>query len=433
MPYVTNLLMVFGWGKKKDEKQTMKTAPSEKEIHLSDVKNIIDEITSLREKTLIEESKSFKNEISYQLDELVRIAKKLERDDLNTDDIDKHLKMLVQRGKTQVIDTIKKEADTKFSDLKTIDDVFNFNKKSSQILKKIGDVLGLQTRVIHIFAKKYANKLKFILSNQKSDLDEIKTMLDNYTKMKDNITDVLDDLNKISSLKKLQETSGTKLEQLQGSINAIDKKTGQIEQDIDKLKSSNEYAKFLEIKKQIVDLDSEKRKITHEIDLQFTKISRPLSKYSYITSLEKHQKQLMGKLIDRPFAVLSVENKTDIITILQAARKNVLSSSISVKDPDKTIAQIDETTEMLDSFISKVSEFNTTKGKLEGSLSVFSVRDLNQKESELSKLRDDKQNLESKIHTLEEDISDSKNEIPDVVIDIEIKLKVISSSKYRIV
>jgi len=433
MPYVTNLLMVFGWGKKKEEKQTMEKASLEKEIHLSDVKNIIDEITSLREKTLIEESKSFKHKISYQLDALVKIAKKLERDDLNTDDIDRHLQILVQRGKTQVIDTIKKEADTKFSDLKTIDDVLNFDKKSSQILKKIGDVLGRQTRVIHIFAKKYANKLKLILSDQKSDLDAIKTMLDNYTKMKDNITDVLDDLNKISSLKKLQESTGTKLEQFQDLINAIDKKTGQIEQDIDKLKSSKEYAKFLEIKKQIDDLDSEKGQITHEIDLQFTKISRPLSKYSYITSLEKHQKQLMGKLIDRPFAVLSAENKTDIITILQAARKNVLSSSISVKDPGKTITQIDETTEMLDSFISKVSEFNITKGKLEDSLSIFSVRDLNQKESELSKLSDDKQNLESKIHTLEEDISNSKKEVPNVVIDIEIKLKAISSSKYRIV
>ena len=433
MPYVTNLLMVFGWGKKKDEKQTMETTPSEKEIHLSDVKNIIDEITSLREKTLIEESEYFKNKISYQLYELVKIAKKLERDDLNTDDIDRHLKMLVLRGKTQVIDTIKKEADTQFSDLKTIDDVLNFDKKSSQILKKIGDVLGRQTRVIHIFAKKYANKLKFILSNQKSDLDEIKIMLGNYTKMKDNITDVLDDLNKISSLKKLQETSKTKMEQLQDSINTIDKKTVQIEQDIEKLKSSNEYAKFLEIKKQIDDLDSEKRQITHEIDLQFTKISRPLNKYSYITSLEKHQKQLMGKLIDRPFTVLSAENKIDIITILQAARKNVLSSSISVKDPDKTITQIDETTEMLDSFISKVSEFNTTKGKLEDSLSIFNVRDLNQKELELSKLSDDKQNLESKIHIIEEDNSNSKKEVPDLVIDIEIKLKAISSSKYRIV
>jgi len=433
MPYVTNLLMVFGWGKKKDEKQTMETAQSEKEIHLSDVKNIIDEITSLREKTLIEESKSFKQKISYQLDALVKIAKKLEKDDLNTDDVDKHLQILVKRGKTQVIDTIKREADTKFSDLKTIDDVLNFDKKSSQILKKIGDVLGRQTRVIHIFAKKYASKLKLILSDQKSDLDEIKILLDNYTKMKDNITDVLDDLNKISSLKKLQKTGGHKLKELQDAISSLDKKAEQIEQEIDKLKSSNEYAKFLEIKKQIDDLDSERTQITHEIDLQFTKISRPLSKYSYITSLEKHQKQLMGKLIDRPFTVLSAENKTDIITILQATRKNVLSSSISVKDPDKAISQIDETTEMLDSFINKVSEFNTTKGKLEDSLSVFSLNDLNQKESELAKLSNNKPDLESKIKILEEDISNSKNEIPNITIDIEIKLKVITSSKYRIV
>ena len=29
----------------------------------------------------------------------------------------------------------------------------------NQLLKKVGDVLGRQTRVIHIFAKKYANQL----------------------------------------------------------------------------------------------------------------------------------------------------------------------------------------------------------------------------------------------------------------------------------
>jgi len=433
MLYVTNSLMVFGWGKKKEEKQRMEAAPLEKEIHLSDVKNIVEEIKTLREKTLIAETKSFQNKISSQLDALLKIAKKLEKDDLKMDDVDKHLQILVKRGKNQVISTIKNETSVKFTELKTIDDVLNFDKISSQILKKIGDVLGRQTRVIHIFAKKYAKVLKNILSDQKSDLDEIKTMLDNYTKMKDNITDVLDDLNKISSLKELQKTGGHKLKELQNAISSLDKKAEQIEQEIDKLKSSNEYSKFLEIKKQIDDLDSERRQITHEIDLQFTKISRPLSKYSYITSLEKHQKQLMQKLIDRPFSVLSAENKTDIITILQAARKNVLSGSISVKVPDKAVAQIDETTEMLDSFISKISEFNAKKGKLEDSLRVFNVKDLSQKESELSKLSDDKQNLESKIKTLEEEISSSKKEIPNVAIDIEIKLKAISPSKYRIV
>jgi len=433
MLYVTNSLMVFGWGKKKEEKQRMEAATLEKEIHLSDVKNIVEEIKTLREKTLISETKSFKNKISSQLDALLKIAKKLEKDDLKMDDVDKHLQILVKRGKNQVISTIKNETSVKFTELKTIDDVLNFEKISSQILKKIGDVLGRQTRVIHIFAKKYAKVLKNILSDQKSDLDEIKIMLNNYTKMKDNITDVLDDLNKISSLKELQKTGRHKLEELQNAISSLDKKAEQIEQEIDKLKSSNEYSKFLEIKKQIDDLDSEKGQITQEIDLQFTKISRPLSKYSYITSLEKHQKQLMGKLVDRPFDVLSAENKTDIITILQAARKNVLSGSISVKVPDKAVAQIDETTEMLDSFISKISEFNTKKGKLEDSLRVFNVKDLSKKESELSKLSDDKQNFESKIKTLEEEISSSKEQIPNVAIDIEIKLKAISSTKYRIV
>jgi len=280
MLYVTNSLMVFGWGKNKEEKQRMEAAPLEKEIHLSDVKNIVEEIKTLREKTLIAETESFKNKISSQLDALLKIAKKLEKDDLKMDDVDKHLQILVRRGKNQVISTIKNETSVKFPELKTIDDVLDFDKISSQILKKIGDVLGRQTRVIHIFAKKYANMLKNILSDQKSDLDEIKTMLDNYTKMKDNITDVFDDLNKISTLKEFQKTAGHKLKELQNAISSLDKKAEQIEQEIDKLKSSNEYSKFLEIKKQIDDLDSERREITHEIDLQFTKISRPLSKYS---------------------------------------------------------------------------------------------------------------------------------------------------------
>ena len=73
------------------------------------------------------------------------------------DDVDKHLQILVRRGKNQVISTIKNETSVKFTELKTIDDVLNFDKISSQILKKIGDVLGRQTRVIHIFAKNMNN------------------------------------------------------------------------------------------------------------------------------------------------------------------------------------------------------------------------------------------------------------------------------------
>ena len=124
MLYVTNSLMVFGWGKKKEEKQRMEAAPLEKEIHLSDVKNIVEEIKTLREKTLISETKSFKNKISSQLDALLKIAKKLEKDDLKMDDVDKHLQILVRRGKNQVISTIKNETSVQIIFLEECNEFF---------------------------------------------------------------------------------------------------------------------------------------------------------------------------------------------------------------------------------------------------------------------------------------------------------------------
>jgi len=171
--------MVFGWGKKKEKSQEIETLPLEKQISLSEVNKITNEIKSLREKTLISEYKSFKNKIDDQLKELIRIAKQLEKDNLKTEDIDKHLRTIVMRGKRQVIITINKEATVDFNKINSYDDVLKLDKEISQVLKKIGDVLGRQTRVIHIFAKKYAAKLKNILSTLDADAKELHTILKN--------------------------------------------------------------------------------------------------------------------------------------------------------------------------------------------------------------------------------------------------------------
>nr|AIF20942.1 hypothetical protein [uncultured marine thaumarchaeote KM3_97_A02] len=62
------------------------------------------------------------------------------------------------------------------------------------------------------------------------------------------------------------------------------------EKEIMNIKNSSEYAEFLEINEKLNSLSSEKNKIKNEIELQFTKISRPLNKYVYVSSLDKPQK-----------------------------------------------------------------------------------------------------------------------------------------------
>ena len=47
--------MVFGWGKKKPQKQESDITPQKKQILLSDVSNVANEIRSIRIKTIIAE------------------------------------------------------------------------------------------------------------------------------------------------------------------------------------------------------------------------------------------------------------------------------------------------------------------------------------------------------------------------------------------
>ena len=424
--------MVFGWGKKKEKSQEIETVPLEKQISLSGVNKITNEIKSLREKTVISEYESFKNKIDYLLRELIRIAKELEKDNLKTDDIDKHLRTIVMRGKRQVISTINKEATVDFNKINSYDDVLKFDKEISQVLKKIGDVLGRQTRVIHIFAKKYAAKLKNILSTLDANAKELHTILKNYRNLEEDILSISDNLTQINKINVDQQTGEKRLIELNDQKGSLIKKIESAQQEIEKLKDSKEYSKFHEIQDSINNLQSEKSRISSDIDQQFTKISRPLTKYGYVSSLDKPQKILMGKLLQNPFDVLTPENKANIITILQSARKGVQSGFVSVKDMEKSLIQIDETTEILDNFINRISEFNSKKQKLQSELKIFNISELEKKESESSKAKSDQDDLENKIHIFENEISESKTKIPNIIKDIEKRLREISSTQYMI-
>ncbi len=424
--------MVFGWGKKKKETQEVETAPLEKEISLSEISKTIDGIQELRIKTLVSEVNSFRNRINPRLEELSKIAKQLEKDNLKVDDIDKHLRILVVRGKKQVISIIQKETSNKLGEVKSFEEVTNFNDEAGQILKKIGDVLGRQSRVIHIFAKKYAGKLKIILSELKSDKEEIQRLVSNHENFLKGISEISEDLTKINESKSVIEKRRNRISDFKKSIDENKKRKEEISKEIDDLKSSKEYNSFLDIKNQISNLSSEENSIKNEVESQFTKISRPLSKYSYVSSLEKSQKVLMEKLLEYPSRELTANNKSDVITILNSVRKAVDSGSISTKDSTKSMVQIDETMEMLDGFITKVSEFNEKKKSLEDELQVFDSGQLKQKESESEKTSNEIQDLESKIHMFEAEIDDAEKKIPNLIEDIEKILRSVTSTRYTI-
>ena len=424
--------MVFGWGKKESRQNVSDVALQKKQILLSDVQNIVSEIRSIQAKTIIVEAKTFRNKINSSCETILHIAIDLERDTLNVDDIDVHLKRLVERGKNEVISVIMRESTVQLPEINSFEDVKIFNAASNRMLKKIGDALGRQTRVIHIFAKKYAGKLKDDLKVMTDRNDEITAAITNYSKLETKIEQIFETMNKIEQSKKLIIDLGEQQKLTKKTIDDLVTTIERDEKEIKNIKNSSEYTDFLQINEKLDSLSSGKNKIRNEIELQLTKISRPLNKYVYVSSLDKPLKKLLAELIANPYDVLVDSNKQDIIQILESTRKGIQSGSVSVKDTDKSLLQIDETLSLIPGFIEKISVFNRSKSDIESKLLGFNNDQLRQKESVLSMHKNDKSSLESKIRSIEKELKDTTEIIPKIVKSVESILNEISAVQHVI-
>jgi len=424
--------MVFGWGKKKPEKQEPEIAPQKKQITLDDIHDVINEIRTIRAKTIIAETKTFRNKIKSSSETILHIAIDLERDTLKVDDMDVHLRRLVERGKKEVISIIKRESIVELPEINSYEDVKDFNVIAGKMLKKIGDALGRHSVPINVFAKKYANKLRDDLRAMTDRNDEITTLISNYVELEDKAEQITGTMDKIAQSRKLIISLGEEKKINKENIKNLEKQIIDNQKDIESIQNSDDYKKFLEINAKLDSMSDERNKIKNEIEEQFTKISRPLNKYVYVSSLDKPQKKLLENLIQSPFDVLIEENRRDIIQILESTKKGIQSGSVSVKDSNKSLLQIDETLSLLAGFIEKISTFHKLKNDIESKLSVFDNEQLRQKESLLSKHENDKLVLESKIKSTEKELVETTELIPKWIKSLESVLNEISAVQYII-
>ena len=423
--------MVFGWGKKKQVEEPVERKRVNQEIELSEVPQIINDLRKLRESQTISEIKHLRNDTAPLIDDLMKIGIVLDKDDLNIDDIDKHLAIIVVRGKKQVIDILKKDVKTLIQ-VSNMDDAKKLDYFLTQLLKKVGDVLGRQTRVIHIFAKKYANQLTTNLKIMNENSDNITKLLKHFDSTQSSFDEIDEMLNKIESLKQDHVDKTKRNAEIQDNLKSLQEKNISLQKSLDEIHASENYKNYVSLQNKLNDFIKQKSKIKSEIDTQFTKISRPLGRYAYASSLDKEQTRVLSTLVDNPFDALIAANLDSIILILENIRKGISSGSISVKDTEKTLSQLTETEELLDGFIKKVSEYSTVFDSMEADLKNLKPQNLTSTENDISKTTDSENDARQKSKTILSEISEIESQIPQFTSKIESKLKIFSSTRYTI-
>ena len=421
--------MVFGWGKKKSTNETVKSTKHERQISFSDINPILKETETQLLGKIIEPANSIREQIDIERKNIIQTMSLFENDDLNAEDVDKSLKVLIERGKKAVVLGLKRETTVNLSNPETFPNLANLNLQTGQMLKRIGDTLGINSRVMHVFARKYADKLKEDLADMAKNKRHLQALVDEYTNFEATSKNILESIEEIKKSKKGIEDKNHRLIELQKEIEDHKNTINNLEQDIRNLKSTKEYQEFLNVKKDIESLMPEKNAIKNEINLQFSKISRPLGKYSYISSLEKPLKIIMGRLVAEPSEVITSENKNAIIEILQSTVKSVVAGNVSVKDSQKAAEQIEETVSRLDEFINLKHNLAKKMNEFESKFVIFNIRDLEEKEKKVTRIKDDIIQSESSLKTLEKEISEELKRPPQIAHDVETKINEISRTR----
>ena len=427
--------MVFGWGKKKkveyDEPVENVTSISQT-ITLDEIPKILDDIVILRKGTLAAEIKSHRNRIDPQRVVLLKIANELSEDELDPDKLDPHFQIMVNRGKKEVISSIKKEFANPFPDINSPDDIMRFKKVTTAGIKKVGDMLGKHSRVIHIFAKKYAKKLKEDLENLTENLKDVDELIDNFNNTENSvqtINELLSSRNK--TLEKLSKQN-SRMNELKSSITDKNEKITKFKNEIKEIKSSSDYKTYLDVKSQLSDCDSEEVKIRHHVNDEFTKISRPLGKFVHISSHDKELKDLTAKLASTPYDVLDSDNISGIKKILDYIVTGIDSGSVSVKDISKSKDSVAEIKNLIPSLISIKEKFETKKHELIIKLENFDSKSLQTAENNLKREESNISDTLSKLKIFEDENLDLTHSLPTILHQIERNLKDVTSTSYTI-
>ena len=428
--------MVFGWGKKKNVIENNVDQPeikSKSEITLEEIPKLLNDIENLRQKTLIAEIKSFRNKIDSDRKNLLAIANQLKNDNLKTDDMDNHLKIILNRAISDISSTIQNEFQASFAEIKSLNDVIEFEKKATKAIKRVVDVLRKHKTGIALFAKKYARKFKTDLEILDSYLQEIKNLTSNYKSNQEFLSIIRENLEKVSTTRNTiskQNMRKNELEEL------LEKESSKLEELISKeseITSSSEYNEYVITKSKLDNLDVEEKKLRYSIDEHFVKISRPLNKYVHISSLDKPLKILNEKLLVSPYDTLSGVESSGIITILDSVQASVSSGAISVKDTDKSIQQIKDVKDILPNLIKEKNDFYQNKSKYLDEMKNFDFDSFKSCKDGIQKSNDEISNIKSKQTLLSQQVEENESLLSNIYSTLEINLRSASSTSYKII
>lgn len=418
--------MVFGWGRKK----TVEPESEVRSIRLEEAPEISKEAHRRRSEQTITEASNTLHRTNSLIRELGRIRSDIEQDDIRTDDVDKRLIPLVAKGKRMLLDALRNNA-VEIKPIRDYEDMVRANEELDHHLKRVGNILGKQTRVIHIFAEKYAARLKQILEEVDENRKSMTKATNRYQYDTELADSVAEGIRNVRALEQSVLDNAGRGRQAEREKADAEQHMQRVSGQIAEFKSSKEYSDLLKLQERMEEGEAARAALASEVSTQFTRVSRPMSRYVHVSS-DKEQTALLHRVIKNPYDTMNRRDMDGVITLLEGIRKAVLSRSISVKDTDKASDAITQTEEAIGGFVERAADIEANVRGAAEMIKKSSPTRLDALEKDMESLQDDRRRADQKIVDTANAARLAAASIPAEIGRVQDSLLRITGARYQI-
>lgn len=271
---------------------------------------------------------------------------------------------VINNSKKILISSIKKESLIDSSEIRNYEDAIKFRNNLELLVNRFGQVGGSHNRILNEFMRKQINKFKSEFDSLSSLLKEVSKTISTNEKQINLCVECKDDLILLEEKINESKAKQSRLKELTIETQELDKNIELGKRQYEDLRKSEEFLNASKILTKIDDKRNEIAAFEKNMINMVSILSRPITKFSYLSSKQTQTK--LDILLNKPVEIFNDESQ--YMQLFDELRKRVNDKSILVKDPEKTINQIDEIVNSLPSLSSRLKILNEQLIQLERSV-----------------------------------------------------------------
>lgn len=377
------------------------------------------------------QANQFRDRFQIIMNSIKALAKQLDAVEIKEDQVAQQLIPMINDAKNTILTAIRKETSDQLQEINSFDDVLALRDRAKGLLNRLGETGGSHSRTMHSFFGKHAKVLKLELGLLDKEMKKLNEFIDRYTKKTSSLAESKESIARIYSAMNAENESANKVKEAEQELESLKSKENDLVKRIEEFKNTDEFQVYKKSQEELQNARNNVNNLLSDVNTAFSRISRPLSKYTYEVGLSKENNYLMQSIMENVQNLMDDSRVNRVIEVLNKVREGVETRRITTKNPEKDVENIKGLIINLPDYIKQFQAGYSIVKELQEKNSVIHNK-LENMRNELEQIRYEIQQKESYIDDYKRTIDHAKSTVKEELKKIMDRIEKATGNRIKI-